>query len=93
MWCRVRRWCTAQTQTSRCCCSPPTKRAPSSTRWAWRVDDLEAEVAELRERGVRFEEYDDADVHTDDGIAVTPVGRAAWFKDSEGNVLTISQLN
>jgi catechol 2,3-dioxygenase-like lactoylglutathione lyase family enzyme len=60
---------------------------------AWRVDDLEAEVAELRERGVRFEEYDDADVHTDDGIAVTPVGRAAWFKDSEGNVLTISQLN
>jgi hypothetical protein len=27
------------------------------------------------------------------GIAVTPVGRAAWFKDSEGNVLTISQLN
>ena len=55
--------------------------------------DLEAEVAELRERGVRFEEYDDADVHTDDGIAVTPVGRAAWFKDSEGNVLTISQLN
>lgn len=30
---------------------------------------------------------------TEDGIAVTPVGRAAWFKDSEGNVLTISQLN
>jgi hypothetical protein len=27
-----------------------------------------------------------------DGIAVTPVGKAAWFKDSEGNVLTITQL-
>jgi len=28
-----------------------------------------------------------------DGIAITPVGRAAWFKDSEGNVLTITQLD
>jgi hypothetical protein len=26
------------------------------------------------------------------GIAVTPVGKAAWFKDSEGNVLTLTQL-
>jgi hypothetical protein len=31
-------------------------------------------------------------MRTVDGIAVTPVGRAAWFKDSEGNVLTLSQL-
>ena len=60
---------------------------------AWRVDDLEAEVTELRERGVRFENYDGPDLQTVDGIAATPVGRAAWFKDSEGNVLTISQLN
>jgi catechol 2,3-dioxygenase-like lactoylglutathione lyase family enzyme len=60
---------------------------------AWRVDDVEAEVTELRERGVRFEEYDQPDLRTEDGIAVTPVGRAAWFKDSEGNVLTISQLS
>jgi hypothetical protein len=60
---------------------------------AWRVDDLEAEVTELRERGVRFENYDGPDLQTVDGIAATPVGRAAWFKDSEGNVLTISQLS
>jgi catechol 2,3-dioxygenase-like lactoylglutathione lyase family enzyme len=59
---------------------------------AWRVDDVAAEVTELRGRGVRFEEYDEPDVRTVDGIAATPVGRAAWFKDSEGNVLTISQL-
>ena len=59
---------------------------------AWRVDDLEAEVSELRRRGVQFEEYDQPDLRTIDGIAVTPVGRAAWFKDSEGDTLTISQL-
>jgi len=59
---------------------------------AWRVDDVAAEVTELRTRGVGFEEYDEPDLRTVDGIAATPVGRAAWFKDSEGNVLTISQL-
>jgi catechol 2,3-dioxygenase-like lactoylglutathione lyase family enzyme len=59
---------------------------------AWVVEDLEAEVAELRDRGVEFEEYDQPGLRTVEGIARTPVGKAAWFKDSEGNVLTITQL-
>ena len=59
---------------------------------AWVVEDLEAEVAELRGRGVEFEEYDQPGLRTVDGIAVTPVGKAAWFKDSEGNMLTLTQL-
>ena len=59
---------------------------------AWVVADLAAEVAELRGRGVVFEEYDQPGLRTVDGIATTPVGKAAWFKDSEGNVLTITQL-
>src|SRR5215472_1484889 len=43
---------------------------------AWVVDDVEAEVAELRARGVEFEEYDQPGLRTVDGIAVTPsVGR------------------
>ena len=46
-------------------------------------------MSELRGRGVRFEEYDEPDLRTVDGIAATPVGQAAWFKDSEGNTLTI----
>src|SRR5262245_51552583 len=54
---------------------------------AWVVEDLEAEVAELRGRGVEFEEYDQPGLRTVDGIAVTPVGKAAWFKDSEGNLV------
>jgi catechol 2,3-dioxygenase-like lactoylglutathione lyase family enzyme len=60
---------------------------------AWVVEDLEAEVAELRRRGVEFEEYDQPGLRTVDGIARTPVGKAAWFKDSEGNILTITQLD
>jgi catechol 2,3-dioxygenase-like lactoylglutathione lyase family enzyme len=59
---------------------------------AWEVDDLEAEVAELKSRGVRFEEYDQPGLRTVNGIAATPVGKAAWFKDSEGNILTLTQL-
>jgi hypothetical protein len=60
---------------------------------AWRVEDLEAEVAELRDRGVAFEEYDTPELRTVDGIGTTPVGKAAWFKDSEGNLLTMMQLD
>ena len=56
------------------------------------MEDLAAEVAELRGRGVVFEEYDQPGLRTVDGIATTPVGRAAWFKDSEGNVLTMTRL-
>jgi catechol 2,3-dioxygenase-like lactoylglutathione lyase family enzyme len=59
---------------------------------AWVVEDLAAEVAALRARGVVFEEYDLPGLRTVDGIATTPVGKAAWFKDSEGNVLTMTQL-
>jgi catechol 2,3-dioxygenase-like lactoylglutathione lyase family enzyme len=59
---------------------------------AWVVDDLDAEVAALRGRGVTFEEYDRPGLKTVRGIARTPAGKGAWFKDSEGNVLTMIQL-
>jgi len=59
---------------------------------AWVVEDLEVEVAELRGRGVRFEQYDQPGLRTVNGIAATPVGRAAWFKDSEGSMLTLTEL-
>jgi catechol 2,3-dioxygenase-like lactoylglutathione lyase family enzyme len=59
----------------------------------WVVEDLEAEVAELHRRGVEFEQYDQPGLHTVNGIAVTPAGKGAWFKDSEGNILTVTQLD
>jgi catechol 2,3-dioxygenase-like lactoylglutathione lyase family enzyme len=63
------------------------------TLGGWVVDDLEATVADLRGRGVVFEEYDFPGLRTVDGIAqLGDVERAAWFKDSEGNILAISQF-
>ena len=56
----------------------------------WRVDDLDAEVKHLQGKGVVFEEYDMPGVSWDNGIASIPsMGRAAWFKDSEGNTMCL----
>jgi catechol 2,3-dioxygenase-like lactoylglutathione lyase family enzyme len=69
------------------------------TQMAWEVDDIEAVVAQLRRRGVVFEQVDVPGLGTVDGIAEVEgnypsagVGeRAAWFHDSEGNLLGIGQ--
>ena len=57
----------------------------------WRVDDIEREVAELRSRGVTFEEYDQPGLKTVNGIATGGGAKSAWFKDTEGNILAIVQ--
>ena len=70
------------------------------TQMGWEVEDIEAAVRELRGRGVVFEEYDLPGLRTVDGIADVEgnypskggVGeRAAWFRDSEGNILGIGE--
>jgi catechol 2,3-dioxygenase-like lactoylglutathione lyase family enzyme len=72
----------------------------SHTQMAWEVDDIQATVSELRNRGVVFEEYDFPGLKTVNGIAEVKgnypskggVGeRGAWFRDSEGNLLAIGQ--
>jgi catechol 2,3-dioxygenase-like lactoylglutathione lyase family enzyme len=73
--------------------------AGTFTQIAWQVDDIEAAVKMLRDRGVLFEDYDLPGLTTVDGIAEVEgnypskgVGeRAAWFRDSEGNLLAIGQ--
>ncbi|GAB4067119.1 VOC family protein [Angustibacter speluncae] len=58
----------------------------------WHVDDIEAEVRALQAKGLVFETYDLPGVEWDDGIAtMAGMGRAAWFKDSEGNILCLDQ--
>ena len=57
----------------------------------WTVDDVEAEVAELKGRGVVFEEYDMPGLKTRNSIATGGGAKTAWFKDSEGNILAVSQ--
>jgi hypothetical protein len=66
---------------------------------AWEVPDIEAAVAELRARGVVFDEYDLPGIRTVNGIADIAgnypskgVGdRGAWFRDSEGNLIGMGQ--
>ena len=57
------------------------------------VDDIASEVRELKAKGVAFEVYEGMPgVQWDGEIAEIPgMGRAAWFKDSEGNVLCVDQ--
>jgi predicted enzyme related to lactoylglutathione lyase len=58
----------------------------------WHVADIEAEVRDLKAKGVTFEVYDMPGVQWDDEIADLPgMGRAAWFKDSEGNIMCVDQ--
>src|SRR6266851_4629769 len=57
----------------------------------WAVDDVAAQVAELKARGVVFEEYDMPGIKTVNGIATAGGAKTAWFKDSEDNILAISQ--
>lgn len=56
------------------------------------VDDLEAAVKALRARGIVFEEYDFPGLKTVGGIATLRTEKAAWFKDTEGNILAVSQF-
>jgi predicted enzyme related to lactoylglutathione lyase len=71
----------------------PTPNAGTSkaSQAFWEVEDLEAEVAELKARGVVFEEYDMPGLKTRNGIAVGGGAKSAWFKDTEGNILAIRQ--
>src|SRR5258705_13148714 len=71
----------------------PTLNAGTSraSQAFWAVDDVEREVAELKGRGVKFEEYDMPGMKTENGIAIAGGAKAAWFKDSEGNILAIIQ--
>jgi catechol 2,3-dioxygenase-like lactoylglutathione lyase family enzyme len=69
------------------------------TQLAFEVEDIEVAVADLRRRGVQFEDYDVAGLRTVDGVAEVEgnypskgiAERAAWFHDSEGNLLAIGQ--
>ena len=61
------------------------------TSLGWMVPDIEVTVRELGGRGVVFERY--SFVPQDDlGIWTTPGARVAWFKDPDGNLLSVAQL-
>ena len=71
----------------------PTPNAGTSlaSQAFWQVDDVEREVAELKARGVEFEDYDMPGEKSPSGVVTAGGAKAAWFKDSEGNTLAIIQ--
>jgi predicted enzyme related to lactoylglutathione lyase len=67
-------------------------RAEHTVASFW-VDDIEAEMADLRKRGVTFEEYDVPGLKTVHGIAAMSPDKSAWFKDTEGNIIALTQIS
>jgi predicted enzyme related to lactoylglutathione lyase len=58
----------------------------------WQVEDVAREVAELKSRGVQFERYDDLPGKHEGEIVTDGGAKAAWFKDSEGNIMAVIQM-
>jgi predicted enzyme related to lactoylglutathione lyase len=75
------------------CFMYPTPNAGTSkaSQAFWSVDDVAQEVAELKKRGVQFEQYDLPELRREGDIYIGGGARAAWLKDSEGNILAIIQ--
>ena len=71
----------------------PTPNAGTSkaSQAFWQVADVEKEVLELKARGVTFEEYDMPGITMKNSIATGGGAKTAWFKDTEGNILAVSQ--
>jgi predicted enzyme related to lactoylglutathione lyase len=70
----------------------PNPTRGGHTQMGFSVNDIEGTVAELQAAGVVFEEYDFPGLKTERGVAQTGEARAAWFKDSEGNLIGLVQL-
>jgi catechol 2,3-dioxygenase-like lactoylglutathione lyase family enzyme len=63
-----------------------------ATAAAFRVDDLDAVMARLRDRGVVFEDYDLPGLKTVDGVATFGDSKGAFFIDPEGNIIGLAQM-
>lgn len=64
---------------------------PAGTNAGWHVDDINATARELTAAGVVFERFDGMDQDAD-GVWHPPgVGGVAWFRDPDGNRLSLSQ--
>ncbi|MEA3028905.1 MAG: hypothetical protein QOJ53_690 [Sphingomonadales bacterium] len=60
-----------------------------ATAVTWAVDDIEAEVAALKGKGVMFEHYDMPGLALEGDVHVGADMKVAWFKDPDGNILNI----
>jgi predicted enzyme related to lactoylglutathione lyase len=71
----------------------PTPHAGTSqaSQAFWAVEDVDREITELKARGVLFEDYDMPGEKSPSGAITAGGAKAAWFKDSEGNIMALVQ--
>jgi catechol 2,3-dioxygenase-like lactoylglutathione lyase family enzyme len=62
-----------------------------NTVMGWATDNFDAVIADLRARGVVFEDYDMPDIKTVNGVMEAEGARVAWFKDPDGNILSLNE--
>jgi len=68
------------------------KASGDHTQLAFQVDDVASAAGELKSMGVKLEEYDNPEFKTHDGLIDMPDGtKGAWFKDTEGNLIALTQ--
>lgn len=71
----------------------PSTRPSAHTVMGFAVDDLEAEMAQLANRGITWERFNGLP-HDEQGVVVTSGGdRVAWFRDPDGNLISIVQFS
>jgi catechol 2,3-dioxygenase-like lactoylglutathione lyase family enzyme len=71
---------------------PPSFKPQPFTILGWQVPDIAKAVSELKRKGVRFESYG-MPAQDADGIWTAPGGaKVAWFKDPDGNILSLTQF-
>lgn len=71
----------------------PNHEPSAATVLAFQVDDVVKEVADLKGKGVRFEDYDQPGLKTENQVATMPDGtKAAWFTDPDGNIISVGEM-
>lgn len=68
----------------------PTAGSGQATVASWEVSDVEGAVEELKNKGVNFEHYQLPGVTREGDIHIMGAMKAAWFKDPDGNILSVS---
>jgi catechol 2,3-dioxygenase-like lactoylglutathione lyase family enzyme len=63
-----------------------------NTQMVWMTEDLDAEMKRLRDAGVTFDDFEIPGMKTENGVVTTPEMKSAWFHDSEGNILCVTEM-
>jgi catechol 2,3-dioxygenase-like lactoylglutathione lyase family enzyme len=73
---------------------PSAFKAAGHTQMSWVVGDIKAEVAELKAKGIEFEDLTVPGVTTVEGVSqVGPSVWTAYFRDPDGNLLLLTQID